>query len=126
MGIVLGILIAYCIVSTIVVVVLVKKINKQKRLIRKRTKQLALSKNTNRRKDVMLDKEIKTKDKIKGVYQQQLLALNNRINKLIDMIDKIENDNILVHYKGKMLLVYPSRIAVDIDDIKATEAYRSI
>lgn len=126
MGIVLGLLIAYCIVSTIVVVVLIKKVNKQKRLIRKRTKQLTLIKNTNKRKDVMLNKEIEIKDKIKEAYKQQLLALDNKINKLISMIDKLENDNILVHYKGKMLLVYPSRIAVDIDDIQAGQAYRSI
>lgn len=126
MEIVLGILVVYCIVSTVLVVALFKKVNRQKRLIRKKSKQLKAIKFAQRRYEVMLNKEIKAKDRIKEAYQEQLLKVDRKINNLIDLIDKLENENILVHYKGKMLLVYPSRIAVDIDDIKAIEAYRTL
>lgn len=126
MEIVLGILVGYCIASTVLVVALFRKVDRQKRLIRKKSKQLKAIKFAQRRYEVMLNKEVKAKDRIKEAYQEQLLGVDRRINKLIDLIDKLENENILVHYKGKMLLVYPSRIAVDIDDIKATEAYRTL
>lgn len=126
MEIVLGVLVGYCIASTVLVVALLRKVEKQKKVIKKKNKQLRVIKFALRRYELMLNKEVKAKDKIKETYQNQLFAVDRRINKLIDLIDKLENENILVHYKGKMLLVYPSRIAVDIDDIKATEAYRTL